>query len=356
MKYTYRLKIKWIGLLLVFLSYGFLISCQSKNQQNKHFPKIRVMTYNVENLFDAQHDPGKNDYTYLPKKMKTAAIIAHCPKHPAWRKACIEMDWNEARVQEKIKRLTLAIQKNAMPKGPEILLLQEVENKRILSRLQESLGSDYYQTIALIEGPDKRGIDTAILSSLPLGKEPKLHLIELPGKKRSRGVLEATLVLPNKQFLTVFSIHFPSQGNPKSHRIISLKSMNKIAAEFGKDHLLLVGGDSNVTKKEKWMWQRISEPLWNVSISFDIAGASGSHYYRGHWSFLDVFLFNNSLHPEKTSKSGYFVDTSSFKVGTAYDKQVYKTRKGTKIPNRYSHPKYYGVSDHFPVMVDLVWR
>ena len=29
--------------------------------------RIKVMTFNVENLFDTMHDEGKNDYEYLPE-------------------------------------------------------------------------------------------------------------------------------------------------------------------------------------------------------------------------------------------------------------------------------------------------
>ena len=27
---------------------------------------MKIMTYNVENLFDTQHDEGKNDFDFLP--------------------------------------------------------------------------------------------------------------------------------------------------------------------------------------------------------------------------------------------------------------------------------------------------
>ena len=39
-----------------------------------------IMTYNVENLFDAVHDEGQNDWEYLPKE------------HPLKRENCLKIE------------------------------------------------------------------------------------------------------------------------------------------------------------------------------------------------------------------------------------------------------------------------
>ncbi|MCH2100039.1 MAG: hypothetical protein MK142_16780, partial [Pseudomonadales bacterium] len=42
---------------------------------------IRIMTFNVENLFDTTHDEGKNDETYLPLSVKQSdAHRAKCAR------------------------------------------------------------------------------------------------------------------------------------------------------------------------------------------------------------------------------------------------------------------------------------
>ena len=53
---------------------------------------ISIMTFNVENLFDATHDAGKNDETYLPaSEKKNSAHIEKCKKISVrrWRDQCL---------------------------------------------------------------------------------------------------------------------------------------------------------------------------------------------------------------------------------------------------------------------------
>ena len=67
---------------------------------------VTVMTFNVENLFDAMDDAGKNDHTYLPVTMKQdAEHIAFCDaiEVPLWRSDCLELDWNEDAVAFKLQ-------------------------------------------------------------------------------------------------------------------------------------------------------------------------------------------------------------------------------------------------------------
>ena len=59
---------------------------------------IRIMTFNVENLFDTKHDEGKNDETYLPLAAKqNDAHRGKCARISVerWRDQCLFWDWNE---------------------------------------------------------------------------------------------------------------------------------------------------------------------------------------------------------------------------------------------------------------------
>ena len=51
--------------LLLALSFSYFISAE----------QISVMSYNLNNLFDAQDDVGKDDKAYLPIALKTMMII-----------------------------------------------------------------------------------------------------------------------------------------------------------------------------------------------------------------------------------------------------------------------------------------
>ena len=142
-------------------------------------PSITLMTFNVENLFDTQDDPGKDDHTYLPvtakqsdeHKEKCAAISV-----PRWRDQCLNWDWNDDILERKLTVLATAILQVNDGRGPDVLALQEIENIAILERLRtEYLQDAEYGPSILIDGTDNRGIDVAFLSRLPLHGEARLH-------------------------------------------------------------------------------------------------------------------------------------------------------------------------------------
>lgn len=332
-------------------------------------PNVTIMTYNAENLFDTVHDEGKDDYTYLPLEFKLenkTFIEEKCPSNPHWRKSCLEMDWSKKRLETKLEHFSASILKNSKKnKGPDVLMLQEVENLRVLKMLQGELNrktsGDKYKHAILIEGPDERGIDTAILSKLPLAPNtsPVLHKVKLK-RDYTRGILQADFQLPSKEILSVLVFHFPSQRSPVEKREIGFNRLNEIGKAIQKKHperLIIAGGDSNVINKEHHIFTDLTEDFWDDSLEFSInkeKGVGGTHYYRGHWSTLDVFLMNHNLSDEESN--GYHFNKKSIRIATAYSRQKYKNRNGDVIPSRYSHPKYYGVSDHYPVMLELEYK
>ncbi|MEZ4845980.1 MAG: hypothetical protein R2877_03175 [Bdellovibrionota bacterium] len=190
--------------------------------------KVGVMTYNVENLFDTQHDKGKNDYTFLPleakKKSKKQKQFCDSIKVPKWKDECFNLDWSVSALDMKMKNTAAAILQVNDGRGPDILILQEVENKKVLSKLvQNYLGQGQYSSIVLLEGADVRGIDTAIVSRLPIVGKPKLHAIpfvQMTGAelKDTRGILEVELELPNHEKITVYANHFPAPFHKREYR------------------------------------------------------------------------------------------------------------------------------------------
>lgn len=310
--------------------------------------EVSLMTMNVENLFDTKHDPGKNDYAYLPLELKDERIKRICKKSPPWAiKACLETDWSEQRLVEKLKRLSKAVTENG---SPEILILQEVENKSVLERWRKNFLPAGYKYSVLLEGPDRRGIDVAFISQLPLYQEskPKLHNIKLNPPKDTRPILEATFLLPDKTPLTVFAIHFPSQHNPSKFRRQSIARLDELMNRLPRGRLAIAAGDSNVIKKEEYLWKSEAEN-WVSSTSLPLENGVGSHYYKGKWSLLDIFL----LQPGMTNKnSGWVYKKGSHQVANRYSLQNRKSKRGL-VPRAYRAPDYDGVSDHFPVKLTL---
>ena len=150
--------------------------------------KIGIMTFNVENLFDTKHDAEKHDYTFLPLREKKISkqVKAYCEtlKNPKWKNECHYLDWSPTNLSMKMKNLAAAILQVNDGKGPDILILQEVENKNVLQELVgKYLKKAGYTSVILIEGKDIRGIDTAIVTRLPVIGEPVLH--EIPFQRIS---------------------------------------------------------------------------------------------------------------------------------------------------------------------------
>ncbi len=323
---------------------------------SSHNKRISIMTYNVENLFDTLDDPKKNDETFLPKKKKNKAVQKKCraTSRGRWLKDCLNTNWTTYMLSLKMKRLASVIKSYKGSKGssagPDILLLQEVENLSVLKDFNKKhLG---YPNVILLEGPDRRGIDTAILSRLPSVKKPKLHLQKIKSQKSkafkaTRGILEAFLKLPNGETLNVYSIHFPSQGSPTSARKQAISLLNKIAGSNKK--LSLVGGDFNITSKEDKSHKIFTKTLskkWSVSHLIGCEKCKGSNYYHRtrSWSFFDALLFSHKF--GKTWK----IDTKSINV--FHETDVQENRFGS--PARFDMGKHKtGVSDHWPVVAEI---
>ncbi len=101
---------------------------------------LSIMTFNVENLFDARHDVEKDDRIYLPRELKTNANhIESCQRIRVqrWRDQCLYWDWSDTIVDQKLKVVAEVIKQVDGGRGPDIVALQEVENISILERLRE---------------------------------------------------------------------------------------------------------------------------------------------------------------------------------------------------------------------------
>ena len=127
---------------------------------------VSVMTFNVENLFDNRNDAYKTDETYLEfSKKQTSIHIKNCEKISTkrWRDDCLYIDWTDEVIEHKLSSIASVILSYGS-NGPDIIGLQEVENKRILKQLFKKLDGAGYEHYVLLEGSDNRGIDTASVS------------------------------------------------------------------------------------------------------------------------------------------------------------------------------------------------
>jgi endonuclease/exonuclease/phosphatase family metal-dependent hydrolase len=374
---------KFIG---ICLSLALSTGCTSLNQRETKASssplssqRISVMSYNVENLFDTEHDENKEDYTYLPlaAKQQNAEYRRQCEQqtNPWHRKECLETDWNEKLLNKKLSRLAAVIQQVNEGRGPDILILAEVENKNVLEMLRTKyLTHSQYITSELLEGADKRGVDTAILSRLPQWDKARLHTLPLKALTKegeysanaTRGILEVRLLLPDGQKAAVFALHLPSQQNPAYLRKQAVEYLNVLQNQIktgiesetepklisSEPILTIAGGDFNISSDEDIELGLFSKTLasqWSVSHKIGCKSCEGTHYFhpKREWSFLDALLFSKTIALDGSGK--WNLDPLSVQV--PHESRFQTNRYGN--PARFDDRASIGVSDHWPIYAEI---
>ena len=154
---------------------------------------MKIMTYNVENLFDTQHDSLKNDKEFLPNS---------------------DLRWTNNRFYEKLHEVMQVVVGLGGDELPLLVGLCEIENDFVLKAMTQfdpydQLGYDYVH----YEGPDARGIDVALLYQkdkfTPLASRP--ISVHLPNGQRGRDLLYTYGALSDSTLLHIIQVHFPSR-------------------------------------------------------------------------------------------------------------------------------------------------
>jgi hypothetical protein len=331
--------------------------------------ELKIVSYNVENLFDAFHDEDKTDYEYLPIDHSQKA---NCPKTGRYARACRETDWTSEKVKLKYGQIQRALE--AQGPLPDILVLTETENERVVSGLTKHLGYDDY---VMTTSPDERGIDCAIL--FMKDKLRPLQFIErevkeamFPTRNLSVMLFEIDASLGGG-VLAVFPNHWPSQGNPAKARVIVAKALRELVDEIRAKHKketlhYIITGDFNTIDADKPhpIDTVLLDPRWKETLlDLRTLAKSKKHphlskmppgtYYYGvdeTWNELDKFFVS----PELQDGEGLEVDPLSYRIHAP--KFLTKTNsEDERIPFRYNHSSSalgsLGYSDHFAVVVKL---
>lgn len=331
-----------------------MLGCDQPTGSASH--SVSIMTFNVENLFDAEDDPDRADRDYLPIELKqTEEHKNACAelRFESWRDRCLNIDWNEDVVAQKLAVIAATIRQVNNGRGPDVIALQEIENLGILERLRtEFLADSEYEPAILIEGNDSRGIDVAFLSRLPLAAEPQLHDLVFPAEfadrvEDTRGILQADFEMPDGSILTGFAVHFPAPYHPTGMRVSAYDTLNRLQANLPGDRHVFAAGDFNTTSSEdgeKNMLDRFARPTWTVSNDL-CAGCPGTSYFPPDqsWSFLDMILWRPCCGADAT----WQIRADSVHIANQMSAQV----RNDGTPQRFRFPEGSGVSDHWPVVM-----
>lgn len=301
---------------------------------------LKVMTYNVANLYDTQHDEGTEDWTYLPLSVK--AVLPELPAKCASlgsesrEKECLTLDWSEAVYQQKLSNIAKVISLA----DADIVVLQEIENQSVLQDLRRQTTMPYAE---LIPGDDSRGIDVAFLSNYPI-EGLRHHSIFHAGKKLdTRGISEATLSV-NGARVVVYGNHWPSQSNPNSERLSAADLLESLIKNTQADFILAAGDFNTLATDSPSPYARLRS-----LIDVETEGRRqqtqtlppGTRYKKG-WASIDKIFYRPS---ESFSPifHRYLIVADSFLMDE------------TGIPLSFDPQSGQGYSDHLPVVMTF-WQ
>lgn len=306
--------------------------------------ELFVACWNVENLFDTEDDPAvEGDEEFTPSGAK---------------------QWTAERFQIKLANLARVIGTMKEGKGPDILGLCEVENRKAVESLVaklEPLGRHY--KVVHQDSPSDRGIDCALLydaAVLEL-KDATFHRVDVDLDK-TRDIVEVRFGRGG-DVLTVFVNHWPSRGNVEAERIkaagILRTRLDEILGADGAADIVILGdlndepADTSVKTTLKTTGSPVGLPpgvFFNSMSPFHGNPDRGTMVFGNKWQVFDHVIVSPGL-----------LDNNRFrwKAGSTsplilLEAQLFDPPGAGRIPlpNRsFSGNNFHpdGFSDHLPV-------
>jgi predicted extracellular nuclease len=328
--------------LLTFINRG-------SSQDIKQEP-VRLMFYNVENLFDFTHDSLKNDIDFLPDGA---------------------MRWNYTRYRKKINSLYKTIVAAGLSGPPEIVAMCEVENRKVLNDLvRGTYLSKYDYRIIHEDSPDQRGIDVCLIyrgdSLKLLGYRYWIPEEIVREEYNTRSVLYASFKYKSDTLHLILN-HWPSRRGGvlagegvrgKISAMIARKadSLNRRSAGEAK---IIIAGDFNCTPADdemKVLVYRGDRDLTLVNLSEKMASkGQGTYRYQGTWEMIDQVIVSGFL---LRCRKGLVTGDNMLTIF----RPDFLLKKDPKYPgysplSTYRGYRYQGgFSDHLPVLLDLGFR
>ncbi|QSH91339.1 endonuclease/exonuclease/phosphatase family protein [Treponema medium] len=304
---------------------------------------ITLVTYNTQTFFDAVED-GSEFKEYKGSKSR----------------------WTDQKYRARLERLKgtmfAAGEKLTGKKDrlPDIAVLQEVENSRVIEDFCKQLPSGENYPYAVCPPRSEKGaFTTVILSKYPI-EQYFVHRLYTEQKNSLRPLTEAVLNTGSKdkpQLLTVFAAHWKSKTGSSDSAAVRAQQeaqlIKKIQEHREKNpHIpFVVCGDFNQTLEE-------FNQLNDFPVCWDIEGyraeceegtqPDGSYYFKNSWEKIDHIFYESSVNgsdvSETTSDTGSaYIEPLLFFV--LYEPPLIEDGK----PVRYNVLTGEGYSDHLPL-------
>lgn len=356
MKHTFKL-IATAALLLLTLS-----PLQAQKKQN-----YIIGFYNLENLFDTYDDPAKNDEEFLPEGKNK---------------------WTEVKYKAKVHNMAKVIRSMRDDNGAwhTILGISEIENRLVIDDLvnDPQIYDANYQ-IVHYDGPDRRGVDVALLydpykfefldsESIPFTFEGTKVDITLTKEAqdyfRTRDILMVHGLIDGEHF-AFYVAHLPSRIGGKGSDLrsrgaeIIYNHSKMMEAKYPGIKIAAMGDmNDNPTDDSQKVWLHGKKTIEEMTPEdfYDpfekmLADGYGSLCYRGEWNIYDIIQVNYNLAAAPQGglkirpihKKGY--------CGWVYHKDFMTQQSGQykDQPFRtFSNGAFIGgFSDHYPTFIAI---
>lgn len=302
-----------ILMVLLGVECGFLVAQEP----------LKMISYNVENLFDCQHDTLKNDYSFLPDG---------------------DYHWTYHKYQTKLDRIAQVVVNISGWESAALVGLCEVENARCLRDLCYRLKRFHYQYVHY-ESADERGIDVALLYDSTKVKvlDSRPLRVDL-NEDNTRDILYVKVLLHEKDTMYAMVCHLPSRlGGGAATEWKRLQAKQVIQQQI--DSILhqqpqaniVVMGDMNSEAKNDL------KGMSNQMVALEQVG-QGTHKYQGVWSCLDQYYVSKEL-KDRVSVQIYSPEWLLEEDNKYLDYQPKRTFVGFRY--------HGGYSDHMPIVLTI---
>ena len=247
---------------------------------------LRVVIYNVENLFHPEKDSIKDDGEWTPEG---------------------EKHWSYARYNRKVENIARVLTNIGEWDGVDIVGLQEIENAAVVKKLCYTLRRNEYDFVHY-DSPDRRGIDVALMYKKARVDTLVTRAIavnggmsaSLNGGLITRDILYVCARVKNDpskvhgDTLHLFVCHLPSQRGGKAEtewkreaaKEVLQKAVDSVFA-ISEDAKIIVMGDMN---SEELRVKGLQVMGYGLSVT-----GYGTHKYQGRWECIDHFYVSEAI-------------------------------------------------------------
>ncbi|MCL2290324.1 MAG: endonuclease [Bacteroidetes bacterium] len=311
-----------------------------------------IAFYNVENLFDPEKDPDKNDEAFTPTGFYR---------------------WTYKRFYKKLNDIAKVFLAMNAWEPPDIIGLAEIENANVLKKLCYTTGLKAYRyRYVHYDSPDARGIDVALLY-----RKDRIQIIEsypvpvvfpFEPTAKNRDILYAKALMAKEDTLHLFVNHWTSRFGghgatiPKRNYYAQVlrKQVDSLLFINSNAYIIIMGDFNDYPTDESMLTYLQAKKYENettegtlFNLMFPLLGKNrGTHKSQEFWGCLDQFIVSKSL---LNNENKWQVENREAIIFDApFLLTVDEKYGGVKTFRTYMGPKYLGgYSDHLPVKIIL---